>query len=246
MSRSPKSDYVIGRIPVFECLRAGRRRAVKLFVLDSAKGLEEIAEAAKRQSIPIDQRSRRDLDRMSGDAVHQGVILEADSIPLLSLDAWLARQTEANSILVVLDGIEDPRNFGAIVRSASACGAAGVLFAKDRSAPVSSAAMKAATGAMEYIDLIQVTNLARALGDLKDAGYWAACFDASAEQSLWEANLTGKMALVIGSEGKGVRRLVRESCDLELKIPQSGPITSLNASVSAAIALYECLRQRSK
>jgi 23S rRNA (guanosine2251-2'-O)-methyltransferase len=106
--------------------------------------------------------------------------------------------------------------------------------------------MKAATGAMEYVDLIQVTNLARALGDLKDAGFWAACFDASAEQSLWEADLTGKMALVIGSEGKGVRRLVRESCDLELKIPQSGPITSLNASVSAAIALYECLRQRAR
>lgn len=245
MKRSGKAEYVIGRIPVLECLRAGTRRATQLYLLDSGKGLDDIVVAANKRAVPIVRRSRHDLDRLSGDAVHQGAILEADSIPLLSLREWLAGRSAPDSVLVALDGIEDPRNFGAIVRSAAACGADGVLFAKDRSAPMSSAAMKAAAGAMEYVDLIRVTNLARALGDLKDAGYWTACLDASAGQSLWEANLTGKVALVIGNEGKGVRRLVRESCDLQLTIPLSGPITSLNASVSAAIALYECLRQRS-
>jgi len=140
--------------------------------------------------------------------------------------------------------VQDPHNLGAVVRSAAACGAAGVLFAKDRSAPLSPAAVKAAAGAMEYVDLVQATNLARALGVLKKAGFWVAGLEAEGAKVLWDADLGGRMALVVGSEGKGIRRLVREQCDLLVRIPLTGPITSLNASVSAGIALAECVRQR--
>ena len=173
--------------------------------------------------------------------------VESSSLPRVCLGAaprWLPRAAAPDAFLVILDGIEDPRNFGGIVRSAVAFGAAGVLFTKDRAAPVTAATAKAAAGALEYIDLVRVTNLVRALKQLQDAGFWSAAFDASATQALWDANLGGRMALVIGSEGKGVRRLVLDHCDLRLAIPIGGPITSLNASVSAAVALAECVRQR--
>jgi len=146
--------------------------------------------------------------------------------------------------VVALDGVEDPHNFGAIVRSAAACGACAVLFGKDRAAPISAVSVKSAAGGMEYVDLVQATNLVRSLDALKKAGCWIAALDAEAPQDLWDADLTGRIVLVIGSEGKGIRRLVNEHCDLHLRIPLRGPITSLNASVSAAIALAECLRQR--
>jgi 23S rRNA (guanosine2251-2'-O)-methyltransferase len=235
-------DRVIGRIPVLECLRAKKRIARRLFLLRDAKGLEAIRAAAG--TIPVQECARADLDNLAKGAVHQGVILEADPLPLVSLDRWLQGSVPSDAIVVILDGVEDPHNFGAIVRSASACAASAVVFGKDRSAPLSSAAMKSAAGAMEYIDLIEVTNLVRSVEALKQAGFWIAGLDASAEQDLWDANLKGRIGLVVGSEGKGVRRLMAQHCDFHLRIPLTGPITSLNASVSAAVALAECLRQR--
>ena len=239
------AERVIGRIPVLECLRAGKRPARRLFVLDGARGLEDILRAAS--GIQVDQCSRRELDAMVQGETHQGVILEAEALPLHDLDAWLARLgARPDAVAVLLDGIEDPHNFGAIVRSAAACGAAGVIFAKDRSAPLSSVAMKSAAGAMEHIDLVRVTNLVRSIQAMQSAGFWIAALDADGDQDLWDANLTGRIGMVIGSEGKGVRRLVSEKCDLRLRIPIAGPITSLNASVSAGIAFTECLRQRAR
>lgn len=237
------AERVIGRIPVLECLRAGKRPARRLFVLDTAKGVDAILDAAA--GVPVEHCSRRELDAMVKCDTHQGVILEAAPLPLLDLDAWLkSMDGQQDVIAVLLDGIEDPHNFGAIVRSAAACGAAGVIFAKDRSAPLSPAAIKSAAGAVEYIDLVRVTNIARSIETLQGSGFWLSAFDADADQDLWEADLTGRTGIVIGSEGKGVRRLVLEQCDLRLRIPIDGPITSLNASVSAGIALAECLRQR--
>ena len=241
---SNKVECVIGRIPVLECLRAGRRRAYRLYVLKSAKGLEEIVQAAGR--VPMQLAARDELDRMVAGATHQGVVLQADPLPLVALDAWLGKLSGASPFAVVLDEIQDPHNFGAIVRSASACGAAGVIYAKDRAAPLTPSAVKSAAGAMEYIDLVQTTNLARALQALKKAGFWVAGLDAEGDRPLWEADLSGRMALVVGSEGRGIRRLVREQCDLLARIPLTGPITSLNASVSAGIALAECVRQRQR
>ena len=170
--------------------------------------------------------------------------MEAPPLPVLTLQDWLSKPLPADAMVVVLDGVEDPHNFGAIVRTAAACGVLAIIFGKDRAAPLSSAAVKAAAGAMEYIDLVQVTNISRALEALKKAEFWVAAFAEDAEKTLWEADLRGRIALVLGSEGQGIRRLVREHCDWRLRIPLPGPITTLNVSVSAAIALAECLRQR--
>ncbi|MCC6795089.1 MAG: 23S rRNA (guanosine(2251)-2'-O)-methyltransferase RlmB [Candidatus Hydrogenedentes bacterium] len=235
-------DRVVGRIPVIECLRAGKRTARRLFILRGAKDLDDIREAA--QGVPIEESDRNRLDQLSGGVLHQGVVLEADLLPLLDAGRWAKEDFPDQAVVVILDGVEDPHNFGAIVRSAAACGANAVVFGKDRSAPLSSAAMKSAAGAMEYIDLVQATNISRTIDDLKKVGFWIAGLDAEGEKTIWQADLKGRIALVVGSEGKGIRRLVREHCDFHLRIPLSGPITSLNASVSAAIAIAECLRQR--
>ncbi len=228
---------------MLECLRAGKRKARRLFLLQGGKNLDALEEAAS--GIPVDYLRRRDLDALVEGATHQGAVLEANPLPVLGLSDFLVSSIPSEATVVILDSVEDPQNFGAIVRSAVGLGAHAVLFAKDRSAPLSSVMVKAAAGGVEYIDLVQVTNLVRAMQELKDVGFWIAGLDAEAEQTIWSANLTGKTGVVIGSEGKGMRRLVRENCDLLLKIPLTGALSSLNASVSAAIALTECLRQRS-
>lgn len=227
---------------MLESLRAKKRKARRLFVLREGRGFEAILEAAK--GLPIETRSRMELDMLVEGGVHQGVVLEADPLPLCRAEDWVKRDFGPNDLVVVLDSIEDPQNFGAIVRSAVACGACGVVFGKDRSAPISTVSQKSAAGAMEYVDLVQATNVVRCLEGLKQAGFWVAALDPEGKQVLWDADLKGKIALVIGNEGKGIRRLVHEHCDLHLRIPLTGPIPSLNASVSAAIALAECLRQR--
>ena len=236
------SDYVYGKLPVLECLRAEKRPALKLFLLRDAKGFGEIQKAAA--GIPVETCARADLDKLTRGAVHQGVVLEAGPLPVLALAEWIDSPPPGDAIAVILDGVEDPHNFGAIVRSAAACGAAAVIFGKDRAAPLSPAAMKSAAGGMEHVTLVRATNLVRAIDALKEQGFWIAALDPSSDQLLWQADLTGRIALVIGSEGKGIRRLVLEHCDHRLRIPLEGPITSLNASVCAGIALAECLRQR--
>lgn len=233
---------VAGRIPVLEALRAGKRKPRRLYLMRDARGLEGLREAAR--DVPIEEVSRDRLDDLSEGVVHQGVVLDAESLPVFRVEAWVKREIPAEAIVVVLDCIEDPHNFGAIVRTAAACGALGVLFARDRAAPVSPASVKSAAGGMEHVDLVEGANVARMLELLKEAGFWIAGFEVDAEQTLWQADLTGRTALVIGSEGKGMRRLVSEGCDFHLRIPLPGAITALNASVSAAVALMECLRQR--
>jgi 23S rRNA (guanosine2251-2'-O)-methyltransferase len=235
-------DRIAGRIPVLECLRAGKRKGRRLFVLQGAKDLESVIEAAK--GIPVEELSRADLNKIVPETINQGVILQADPLPVAHADAWVKQSHPADSVVVILDGIEDPHNFGAIIRSASAFGARAVMYSKDRSAPISPVTMKTAAGAVEHIELVQAANLARVMKLMKEEGYWLAGLDERAQQTLWETDLTGRIALVIGSEGKGMRRLTREMCDYQLRIPVPGPIKSLNASVSAALVLGECLRQR--
>ncbi|HOS03937.1 MAG TPA: 23S rRNA (guanosine(2251)-2'-O)-methyltransferase RlmB [Candidatus Hydrogenedentes bacterium] len=236
------ADRLTGRIPILESLRARKRRARRLYVLHGAQGIGDILKEA--QGLPIEERSRSELDAMTRGAVHQGVVLEIDPLPVHRIETWARQTFPKNAVIVALDSVEDPQNFGAIVRSAAALGACGALFAKDRSAPISAVAQKSAAGAMDYIDLVQTTNLVRGLELLKKAGFWVAGLDGAGEKSLWEADLAGRIVLVVGSEGKGMRRLVTEACDYLLRIPISGPITSLNASVSAAIALAEYARQQ--
>lgn len=242
-SGARQGEIVTGRIPVLEALRAKRRTARKLYLLRSGKDLDALRAAGR--SVPTVETSREELDRIAGETMHQGVVLQAAPLPLTDLSVWIERSTAPDAFCIVLDEVEDPHNFGAIVRSASALGASCVIFGKDRAAPLSPAALKAAAGAMEHIPLVQVTNISRSLEELKKAGFWCAALDADADKDLWQADLKGRMALVVGNEGDGLRRLVRETCDYVLRIPIGGPISSLNASVSAALALAECARQRS-
>ena len=195
-------------------------------------------------AVPVQYLARAELDRLAQGQTHQGAVLEADPLPVLTPANWAPEALSADALLVLLDGVEDPHNFGAIIRSAAACGAAAVVFPQDRAAPLSPAAVKAAAGGAEYVPLVRVPNLVRTVDTLKQSNYWVYGLDAAGETLLWQADLRRRVALVIGSEGKGMRRLVRDRCDALLRIPLSGPITSLNASVSAAIALAEALRQR--
>ena len=175
-------EMVIGRIPVLECLRAARRPPRILHLLRNARGLAEIEELAV--DIPVETHSRQELDQLANGATHQGVILFADPLPVMTLQEWLIQSEGRATLVVVLDGIQDPRNFGGIVRSASACGADAVIFPKDRAAPLSETAIKAAAGAVEHVNLVRETNLARAIAHLKDAGFWIAGFSSTATQSL--------------------------------------------------------------
>ena len=240
--QSEDGQLVIGRIPVLEALRAGKRRPVRLFIQRSAHDLDEVLNAAG--TTPVQNCTREELDQRVAGQVHQGVILEAAPLPLSELADCLESITNPDAYVLILDGVEDPRNFGGIVRSAAALGAEAVIFGRDRSAPLSAAALKAAAGAMEYVNLVRVTNLSRCLETLKEKGFWVVGLDADAPQTIWEANMEGRLALVVGSEGKGIRRLVSEKCDFLVRIPLQGPVTSLNASVSAALAMTECLRKR--
>ncbi len=233
---------VIGRMPVLEALRAGKREPAALHYLRGAKGLNAILNAAG--DIPARACERRELDRLAKGEVHQGAVLEAEPLPVEKGDAWAQGPFPETAMAAVLDGVEDPHNFGAIVRSAAACGADAVVFAQDRAAPLSPTAVKSAAGAMEYVTLVEAANLVRCVQRMREAGFWMTGLDAQGPTLIWDTDLTGRTGVVIGSEGKGMRRLVRAACDALARIPLEGPITSLNASVSAAIAFAESMRQR--
>jgi len=239
-----KPERIVGRIPVLECLRVRKRRPRRLYCQAQARGLERLLDAA--EDVPVETRSAAELDQLAGGVVHQGVVLDADPLPLYRPEDWSQGSLPADAVVVLLDGVEDPHNFGAIVRSAAAWGALAVVFGKDRAAPISPASLKSAAGAMEHIDLLQATNLVRGIDAFKKVGFWVSALEDSAPQDIWAADLRGRVVLVVGSEGEGIRRLVREHCDSHLRIPLPGPIKTLNASVSAAIALAECTRQRKR
>ncbi|MFA7692399.1 MAG: 23S rRNA (guanosine(2251)-2'-O)-methyltransferase RlmB [Candidatus Hydrogenedentes bacterium] len=234
-------EVVLGRLPVLTCLDAGKREVFRAFIHDNAVGLEEIINALPPEKITWTD--RKHLDKMSQGARHQGVLLHVAPMKLLSLFEWCDNHKEPECLLLILDCITDPMNFGAIIRSAAALGAHGVLFPKDRAAPVNAAVVKAAAGGIEYVPLIQASNLTRDIQHLKKEGFWVVAFEANADRSLWQVPLTGRVAMIIGSEGDGIRRLVKEQADFLASIPMAGNLSSLNASVSAGIALTEWLRQ---
>ncbi|GEJ57269.1 23S rRNA (guanosine(2251)-2'-O)-methyltransferase RlmB [Anaeromyxobacter diazotrophicus] len=236
--------------PVRELLRAGGDVPAELWLTsgERSRALSELAEAARARGAKVREAPRDKLDRLAGTDRHQGVVAVVSDYRYRELDELLeaARAAGAPPLLVVLDGIEDPQNLGAVIRSAHALGAHGVVIPKDRAAGVTPAAAKASAGAVEHCPVARVTNLAQALERLKEAGVWTVATDAAAEESIAEVDLTVPTALVIGSEGGGVRPLVRRTCDRVARIPMQGKVGSLNASASAAIALYEVLRQRGR
>jgi len=217
-------------------LDAGRRDA----------RVERIRAAAQAAGITVHCVARAELDALVGGARHQGVVARGTAPPQHSeadLDAVLAGQTKP-VFLLVLDGVQDPHNLGACLRSADAAGVQAVIAPKDRSASLTPTVRKVASGAAEAVPFIQVTNLARTLRKLKQAGIWLVGAAGEAGASLFDADLTGPLALVMGAEGKGLRRLTRETCDTLVHIPMAGTVASLNVSVATGICLFEAVRQR--
>jgi 23S rRNA (guanosine2251-2'-O)-methyltransferase len=218
----------------------------RLLVASGAHGLDSLVALAEERRIRIDWLDRRELDRRAGDH-HQGVVAEADPFKYAHLDDLLARSDARGEapLLVALDSLQDPQNFGTLLRTAQACGAHGVLIPEHRAVGVTPAVSNASAGAVEHLLVAQVTNLARSLGELKSRGVWAYGLAAQGGQSYWDADLSGPLALVVGSEASGLGRLVRETCDLLVQIPMAqGAVQSLNASVAGSLVLYEVLRQR--
>ncbi|MCG6657689.1 23S rRNA (guanosine(2251)-2'-O)-methyltransferase RlmB [Halomonas campisalis] len=215
---------------------------------DAGRRLAELVEAARRLGARVQSRPRDDLDRLAQGAAHQGVValcppLSAESEAALwfRLEAW---SLAAPPLLLVLDGVTDVHNFGACLRSADAAGVQGVIVPKDKAAPLNATVRKVACGAAESVPVYQVTNLARALAKLKALGVWVIGTAGEAEILVYEADFTGPVALVMGAEGKGLRRLTREACDSLVKLPMAGAVSSLNVSVATGVALFEAVRQR--
>jgi 23S rRNA (guanosine2251-2'-O)-methyltransferase len=206
----------------------------------------ELRELAAGHGLKVVASTPAALDAETGGAVHQGFVAEVrPSVPLdeNSLLDLLAAQA-GPALVLVLDGVSDPHNLGACLRTADAAGATAVVAPRDRAASLTPAVRKVAAGAAETIPFAQVTNLARALRDMKQAGLWIGGTEGDGEKSIFEADLTGPLAIVMGSEGRGLRRLTRENCDFTVSLPMQGTVASLNVSVAAGIALYESLRQR--
>ncbi len=233
-----------------EALRAGRRRALRLSLAEGVREtgiVAEIVALAEAAGCAVRRVERRELDRLvSG---HQGVVLEASPYPYADLVDILALAEPRGEppLLLVLDHLEDPRNVGALLRTAEAAGVHGVVLPQRRSAAITPAASDTSAGAAEHLRVAQVTNLARTLAELKQAGLWVAGLESRPEAQPYDAvDLSGPLALVVGSEGRGLSRLVRERCDWLLKLPMRGGVGSLNAAVAGSIVLYWVLRCRER
>lgn len=244
-----KDDILYGINPVREALR-GNRKAFELYVQISGTDhrIAKLTALAEEQEIPVRRRERSDLERLAGNPHHQGVVLRVAPFMYSELEDILSNYKESNDTLfiLVLDGIQDPQNLGALIRSAACAGVQAVIIPKDRACGVTPVVEKASAGAVETVPIIQVTNVIQALERLKQAGCWVFGLDGGATQNLYQSDFCGNLALVIGSEGEGIRALVRKHCDLLLAIPQYGGVSSLNASVAGGIVLFEAARQRSR
>jgi 23S rRNA (guanosine2251-2'-O)-methyltransferase len=249
--RSERSEqrYVYGVNPVLEALRARSDEVERLYITEGQLGSRaaaEILSRARDAGIRVERVVRERLATLADGGVHQGVVAELRGFQYAELADVLAAAQESGrpALLVVLDGIQDPHNLGAIIRSAHALGAHGVVIGKDRAVQVTGVVAKASAGAVEHCPIARVVNISRALEELKEAGVWVAAADTHATEPLWKARLDGPLALVVGAEGAGVREGVLKHCDFRLRIPMAGQVGSLNASVSAALLLYEVARQR--
>ncbi|MFZ0243626.1 MAG: 23S rRNA (guanosine(2251)-2'-O)-methyltransferase RlmB [Desulfobacterales bacterium] len=242
-----KTELLYGIHPVAEALAADRRIFHEVFVAadGSSRRLARLAAVAAARNIPVRRTDATRLNRLVGDLPHQGTVARVGAYPLADLADVLAPAPEfaLSRILVLLDTIVDPQNLGAIIRTALGVGAVGIVIARDRAAGPSPTVSKASAGAMEHVRLVQVTNLAVTIRRLQEHRWWVYGMDRGADLSVFQADLTGSVAVVIGGEEKGIRPLVKQRCDRLLSIPQQGPVASLNASVAGAVAMYEVLRQ---
>lgn len=239
-------EWIIGRHPVAEAIQSGRE-INKIWINKQSQGLSPaLMEQLKERNITVQFVPRQKLDQLAGTERHQGIVASVAAHDYADIDD-LFKKAEAQGedpFFIMLDGLEDPHNLGSVLRTADAVGAHGVIIPKNRAVGLTSVVAKASTGAIEYIPVVRVTNLARTMKELKERGVWfiGTAADAPKDYKEIEGNLP--LCLVIGNEGKGMSRLVRESCDFLIKIPMRGHVTSLNASVATGLLLYEILRVR--
>lgn len=241
-------QYVFGLHAVDALLNKQPERVIRLCVLPERndKKLAALVSVAKNLGIPVDHASRQELDNMTEQANHQGVIAYCTKSRTYDEShlKQLLQDLTVPPFILLLDGVQDPHNLGACFRSADAAGVHAIIAPKDKAAGITPIVSKVASGAAETMPFIQVTNLARTMEQLKDAGIWLYGADAEAKQTLYQTELTGPIGIVLGAEGSGLRRLTRELCDVLLKIPMQGTVSSLNVSVATGIFLFEAVRQR--
>jgi 23S rRNA (guanosine2251-2'-O)-methyltransferase len=238
---------IFGVLPVLEALRAGGRRIERIVIAEGAKHerLREIMETARRAGLSVRREPRVALDRLTGNANHQGVIAVASAADYADEQQLLSAITP-ETLLVLLDGVEDPHNLGAVIRTAECAGATAVIIPERRAAHITDTVTKTSAGATEYLPIARVTNLSSFIDQLKKQNVWVVGVEGDADMAYTEYDFTGAVALVFGSEGRGLHRLVRERCDVLVSIPMRGRITSLNVSVAVGVVLFEAIRQRSR
>lgn len=242
------SVEVYGLHAVRALLARHPERVIRLRLAESRSDarMQEIERLARERGVRIERIEARALKQRLGESAHQGVLAEVKPLPAWSDDDLIDALTRAERpLLLVLDGVQDPHNLGACLRTADACGALAVVVPKDRAAQLTPAARKVAAGAAETTPVASVTNLARTLRLLKDAGLWVVGADAAAPKLAHDVDLAGACAIVLGAEGTGLRQLTRQTCDALVRLPQVGAVESLNVSVAAGMLLYEAVRQRS-
>jgi 23S rRNA (guanosine2251-2'-O)-methyltransferase len=237
-------NWLTGFHAVEEALAAGR--ALDRIVIARGRHgerVEAVVQLARSKGVPVRFEDRLQIDRLAGTRDHQGIAALAAAKPALELEDLLAAKTP-QGLLVLLDGIEDPHNLGAIVRTALAAGANGVVIPERRAAGLSDTVERASAGALAHLPVARVKNLVRAMEEMKEAGYWLIGLDERAEKKYTEADFSGQVGIVLGGEGEGLHELTRKRCDFLVSIPTSGPVRSLNVSVAAGVVLFEVVRQR--
>ncbi len=243
-----KRNLVYGLHAIRAVIDSAPERVLELWMAEPRQDARarDLKARALAAGLKIQTVGSESLAKLAGDVAHQGAVAAIRPSNPWDEHALTAALSEMkNPLLLVLDGVTDPHNLGACLRTADAAGAAAVILPKDRSAAVDGVARKVAAGAAEFVPVVTVTNLARALGRLKESGIWVVGTDGEAEQSLYGADLNRPLALVLGAEGEGLRRLTRDTCDFLVRIPMAGQVESLNVSVAAGVALFEAGRQRS-
>lgn len=239
-----KEEFIAGRNPVAEALRSGRALN-KVMVQDGARGVTEIIAAAKEKGVAVEFVKSDKLDKLAQGVRHQGVVAYAAPVEFKTLEDALKKAAAKGEapFLLLLDELQDPQNLGALIRTADAAGVHGILLPKRRSCPLNAVVAKISAGAVEYVPVIQIGNIVQQLKDLKKQGFWVAGADMDGEPYT-KANLIGPLVLVIGAEGKGLGRLVKENCDIIVSLPMKGGVNSLNAAAAGAVLMYEVVRQR--
>lgn len=242
-----EEGYVEGRNPVIEAIKGDREIDKILIAKGSEQGsIQKIIGMAKEKKIVIQYVEKAKLDSMSETKAHQGVIALVTPYSYKTVEDIMKTAEDKNEdpLIIILDEIEDPHNLGAIIRTAECVGAHGVIIPKRRAVGLTPVVIKASAGAVEHMNIAKVSNIASTIEELKESGVWIYGTDMKGEQDYFQRDLTGPIAIVIGSEGKGIGRLIKEKCDFLVKIPMAGKVSSLNASVAASVMMYEVLRQR--